>query len=157
MRSGRLFVAGVLLSVAVGAATGGGGTEPTEDPSGTAPAVHADAAEVEQALLDATRAFLYGDLVAARAAMDRMEAGCSRLSSEANPEIPRRVITYDQAFHLALDTSREWAARKDIGESFKQFVWIQRGCRHCHKLSRDHGLPAPRDVTPETADSSRPR
>ena len=104
------------------------------------PRIHVDGDAVEKALLEATRAYLYSDLEAVDVALDRLEAGCRRLSREATPEIPDPVITYDRAFHLALDASREQARRGNMEESFNQFIWIQRGCRRCHKLSRENGL-----------------
>ncbi len=104
------------------------------------PRVHAEGREIERALLDATRAFVYEDLKAAREGMARIEAHCARLSPETHPELPREVVTYDRAFHLALDAAREHALRGNLQESFHQFLWIQQGCRRCHELAREQGL-----------------
>lgn len=110
------------------------------------PSPHVDPKGLEQSVLDATLAFLRDDAASARAALDRVEAGCRRLGDgEDAPEIVPDLVTYDRAFHVALTVSRELAGRGDLTKSFDQFVWVQRGCRTCHGIARD---PAQRGSRP---------
>ena len=136
--------------VLVGLACAAGGVASRADEAGRPPAVqatppaavaaripdpHTDPRALEQAVLDATLAFLREDAAAARAALDRVEAGCQRLADrdEAAPELR----TYDRGFHSAVDIARELATRGNIDESFHHFTWVQRGCRSCHRLARE--------------------
>ena len=87
----------VALMLGVGnVAVGTGPEEATEPPGGL---VHPDAADVEAALLDATLAFVYGDMAAAKGAMDRIEKGCRDLSIGGGPEIPEPVMLALQYLH----------------------------------------------------------
>ena len=106
------------------------------------PSPHPDGKAAEQAVLDATLAFLREDLAAARPALDRVEAGCKRLRDDDREIYGGEVANYDRAFHAALDTSREMASAGDLQRSWEQFMWVTKGCRACHALARS--TPNPR-------------
>jgi hypothetical protein len=100
------------------------------------PSPHADAKATEQAVLDATLAFLREDLGAARPALDRIEAGCKRFREDDRDVYGGEITSYDRAFHAALDVSREMASAGDLQRSWEQFMWVTKGCRACHALAR---------------------
>jgi hypothetical protein len=93
-------------------------------------------------VLDVTLAFLREDLSAARPALDRIEAGCKRLREDDREVYGGEILTYDQAFHAALDVSREMASAGELQRSWEQFMWVTKGCRACHALARS--APNPR-------------
>jgi len=109
--------------------------EPTPAPRHL-PSPHPDGKAVEQAVLDATLAFLREDLSAARPALDRIEAGCKRQREDDREVYGGEIATYDRAFHAALDVSREMASAGDLPRSWEQFMWVTKGCRACHALAR---------------------
>jgi hypothetical protein len=116
--------------------------------------VHADAAEFENAFIDTIRAFVRSDLGAARAALDRMEAGCRRLESDEASPYPQSVVDVDRAFHSTLDKAREYAIKGHEDRAFEQLYWIEKACRMCHDVGRTEklpGLPAPRAAVPPGA------
>lgn len=100
------------------------------------PSPHSDGKAAEQAVLDATLAFLREDLKAARPALDRIEAACRRLREDDREAYGPEVVSYDRAFHAALDASREMAGSGDLQRSWEQFMWVTKGCRGCHELAR---------------------
>ncbi|HEX5044972.1 MAG TPA: hypothetical protein VFV75_18910 [Candidatus Polarisedimenticolaceae bacterium] len=100
------------------------------------PSPHVDGKATEQAVLDATLAFLREDLSAARPALDRIEAGCKRLREDDREAYGGEIMSYDKAFHAALDVSREMASAGDLQRSWEQFMWVTKGCRACHALAR---------------------
>ena len=123
-------------------------------------AVHADAAELENALVDTIRAFVRSDLVAARSALDRMEAGCRRLGSDATSPYPSSVVDVDRAFHATLDKAREYSLKGLEDRAFEQLYWIEKACRMCHDVGRTErlpGLPAPRSAIPPGDPAPGPR
>lgn len=101
------------------------------------PGFHVDPAALERAMLDTTLALLRSDPAAARAAMDRVEAGCRRAGPDdgLSPEI----LEIDVAFHRTLDLAREWAARGDVEKTWDQLYWIPKGCRQCHAATKKAG------------------
>lgn len=130
-------------SAAVLAAHAGRSPAPSPAPSATRPApIHVDAADLERAMLDADKAFLYGDGAAARKALDRAEKDCRRLSPDDVPAWPRAMIDQDGGMHMALDRAREYAARGRIEDAIGAMVWAMRACRNCHAL-RDKGTTTP--------------
>ena len=127
----------LLLSVAVARQS----AAPDEDDPGGAPRpVHVDAAALLEAAGEATRAFLREDAVAARAALDRMEHSTRRLDRERDAGFGSDLLTYEQAFHVTLDRSRESAGKGQLESAFNHFVWVQRACVTCHGIARDQGL-----------------
>jgi hypothetical protein len=94
-------------------------------------------------VLDATLAFLREDLKAARPALDRIESGCRRLREDDREVYGSELLTYDRAFHAALDMSREMATAGDLPRSWEQFMWVTKGCRACHAIARA-GPPPPK-------------
>lgn len=139
-----LFIGAALVGALLRAcAASSGVSAETEVPpaAGPVPApIHGQGSSLEQAVLDASLAFLREDAASAIAAMDRLEGTCRRLSREGDPVIHRDVLLYDQALHAALAKSRDLAERGDVAQAFDQFVWVQRACRQCHQMAREHGL-----------------
>ena len=123
------------------------GEEPGKAPAAPVPSPHQDGPAAERAVVDATVAFLHEDLQAARAALDRIEAGCRRLNEDDVVPAGREVVNYDRAFHAALSMSREMAAAQDLERSWEQFMWVTKGCRTCHALSRGEGPTKPKATT----------
>lgn len=116
--------------------------EPQSGPA-RLPSPHPDGQAAEQAVLDATLAFLREDLKAARPALDRIESSCRRLREDDRETYGSELLTYDRAFHAALDMSREMATAGDLQRSWEQFMWVTKGCRACHALARS-GPPPPK-------------
>lgn len=143
-----------LVACAVALALGAVSAEGAPDAPPSRAPVHADSAALEMAILDATRAFLREDLVAARAALDRVESSCRRLDRERDGAISIDVVLFDQAFHKTLDVAREYSGR-GLGErAFDQLRWIQKSCRTCHEIARKEGIPGvPVPTTPSGAPS----
>ena len=104
--------------------------------------VHQDAPAVEQAVLDATRAFLHDDAPAARAALDKLAASCRRMSPDEVPAWTDAVVNEDVAMHAALDRAREFAARGNVDDAVSSLVWVERTCRNCHALRATTTSPA---------------
>ena len=140
-RSALLLATFLVLVLGVGNAVLGTGPENLSKPPGGL--VHSDPADVEAALLDATLAFVYGDMAAAKGAMDRIEKGCRDLSIGTGPEVPERLVSVSRAFRIRLNVARELAAKEQLKLAREQFFWIQRACRDCHVIARENGLPAP--------------
>jgi len=118
-----------------------------EPPAPRLPSPHADGKAEEQAVLDATLAFLREDAKAARPALDRIEAGCRRLREDDVAVYGSELVTYDRAFHVALDVSREMASAGNLERSWEQFMWVTKGCRTCHGIARA-GAPSARPTAP---------
>jgi hypothetical protein len=133
-----------LLSVLLAAA---GAAAP--QPAGLEP-IHRDSAAVEKGMLDATKAVLYGDSAAARAALDRVEAGCRRVGYDEVPPWPREMVDQDVGMHAALTRAREYASRSMWEDVANSLVWVGRSCRNCHTLRAttaspsDSGSPTPK-------------
>jgi hypothetical protein len=123
---------GFLLLIALVAAVA---PEPQKEPR-RLPSPHTDGKAAEQAVLDATLAFLREDLKAARPALDRIEAACRRLGDDDRETYGPEVVSYDRAFHTALDVSREMAGSGNLQRSWEQFMWVTKGCRGCHEVAR---------------------
>ena len=98
------------------------------------PPVHVDAKDLEQAVLDATRAFVHGDAPGMRAAFDRVEKDCRRLGPDDEPARAHKMVDLDASLHAGLDRARESASRGDLDAAFESMRWVMRGCRACHEL-----------------------
>ncbi|HZN53873.1 MAG TPA: hypothetical protein VFB67_01005 [Candidatus Polarisedimenticolaceae bacterium] len=104
--------------------------------------VHRDAPAMEEAVLDATRAFLHADTTAARGALDRIEKSCRRLSRDEAAAWTQEVVNEDIAMHAALDRARELTSRGEIDDAVASLVWVERTCRTCHALRPTTTSPA---------------
>lgn len=124
-------VGSVLLAVAAVTAP-----EPAPAP------VHTDAPAVEKGILDATKAFLYGDAKTAREALDRVEANCRHVGYDETPAWPRAMVDEDVALHAALSRAREYTSRLMWREAADSVVWVERSCRNCHTLRVTSASPA---------------
>jgi len=114
-----------------------------EEPEGRPAPVHRDAAALERAVLETTRAFLREEPAGVRAGLERIEASTRRLDREADAGYGSDLLIYEQAFHVTLDRAREFASRGDLENGFNQLVWMQRACVTCHGLARERGLLPP--------------
>ncbi len=134
-------LSGAAAVLAIGLALAPVPAEGTGDPPPPPAPVHPDPAALEAAILDATRAFLRSDLVGARAALDRVEEACRRLSSDEEAAYPSEIVLFDQAFHKTLDVAREFSVRGFDERAFDQLRWIHKSCRTCHEIARRERLP----------------
>ena len=119
----------VLFCVAAAAAT----PPPTPLPA----PVHVDATALEDAVVEATRAFLRSDAAAARAALDKAEASCRHLDHDDKPAWTRTIVNDDLALHMALEKAQELSSRGEIEKAVETLVWVGRTCRECHARAVD--------------------
>ena len=119
----------------------GVGTVTTEEPAkAEVPPIH-QVDELEEAVLDAILAFLREDQAGALDAIRRVGTYSRPLKRGPDDDrYSREVVNYDQAFHIVVGHSREFAEQGDLKNSFNQFVWVQRTCVECHDLSRREGV-----------------
>ena len=118
--------------------------------------VHENATALEQAILDATRAFMHGDTAAARSALDRAEEACRRVGYDDLPAAwPKEMVNDDVAMHSALDRARESTSRGQIDPAVDSLVWVERTCRECH-AKRDGKAAPPSDGKPHVKPDARP-
>lgn len=156
-RTGRQPLTWVLLVLVAVSAVVGMAQGEEEDPADRPPTVHTDAAALEQAAVDAVRAFLREDAAAAREALDRVDGATRRLDRERDAALGDDLLTYEQAFHVTLDRAREMAGKRKLEESFNHFVWVQRACVTCHGIAREQGLlPADPISSASREDSGSP-
>ncbi|HEX4822832.1 MAG TPA: hypothetical protein VFV19_00820 [Candidatus Polarisedimenticolaceae bacterium] len=127
---GRFF--GSILLVAAAAAA----------PSPSPAPVHSDAKGLERGVLDATKGLMFGDFTAARAALDKVEAGCRHLGYDEPNAWPHAMVDEDVAMHAALSHAREFASRKDWENASNSLIWIERCCKDCHALRATSANPA---------------
>ena len=109
----------------------------TPAPSPLPAPVHVDAVALEDAVVEATRAFLRSDAVAARAALDKAEESCRRVAYDEKPAWTRTIVNDDVALHMALEKAREMASRGEIEKAVETLVWVGRTCRECHARAVD--------------------
>jgi hypothetical protein len=145
------LVAALIASLAmVGAAE----DPPSGHDAATKPrAVHADPQAVINSVVAATRAFLREDSVAARQALDGLKQQSPPLERERDEAYGHEILSFDQAFHITIDRSREYALAGYMEDSFNQFVWVQRACITCHGMARDKGFLPP--LAESTKDSDQ--
>jgi predicted phage gp36 major capsid-like protein len=127
----------VLLAAAAKAPT----PSPSPAPAAFPAPIHVDGKALEDGIVDATRAFLQNDLPAARAALDRADAGCRRAEYDEKPAWPRAVVNDDMALHNALDKARELTSAGQTEKAVETLVWVGRTCRECHARATDGALP----------------
>jgi hypothetical protein len=137
----RLLLVLALACALVAVAGPGRGEEAAPEPPKAA-RLHADAAELERALAETIVALSRDDAAAMRAGLDRIERACRRTRDDE--PLPKKVLTFDVAFHLTLDRARELAAAKDVEHAAQQFCWIQSACRKCHAQARQDGIEVAR-------------
>jgi len=131
--SGLLFAAALVTAIAR-----------ADDPAGETPAgprpVHVDAPRVVEHVLGATRAFLAEDGAAAREQLDALKRESPPLDRERDEAYGHEILSFDQAFHVTIDRSREFATAGKLEDAFNQFVWVQRACVTCHGMARERGF-----------------
>ena len=102
--------------------------------------VHGDARLLVGATSDALRALLVEDAVAARLALDRVDAQIRELKAEEHVHYGRDLVSYSRALKQTINLARETAGRGDVDRAFDEFVSIQLACRTCHDHARKEGL-----------------
>jgi hypothetical protein len=152
MRRLDVSVALVVALIASLVAMGAGDEAPADEKATPTRSVHKDAAVVVESVLDATRAFLAEDPVAARRALDRLAEQSPPLDRERDAAYGSEILSFDQAFHTTIDRSREYASSRRMEDSFNQFVWVQRACITCHGMARTNGFLSPDDPVEEASD-----
>ena len=116
---------------------------PPEDESAKPRAVHADSRAVIESVLQATRAFMAEDATGARVALDGLKEQSPPLLRGRDDAYGHEMLSFDQAFHITIDRSREYALAGYMEDSFNQFVWVQRACITCHGMAREKGFLPP--------------
>jgi len=149
---GRLgIVATLVASLAI---VGASDVPSGEDGSAPPRAVHVDAQAVIESVLKATQAFMAEDPVGAGAALDGLKRQSPPLDRERDDAYGHEMLSFDQAFHITIDRSREYARAGHMEDSFNQFVWVQRACITCHGMAREKGFLPP--LAPQADESRSP-
>ena len=143
MRRLERRIGAVAVVVASLLVVGSSNALPTEDESGEPRAVHADAQAVIESTLKVTRAFMEEDPTAARAALDGLKEQSPPLRRGRDDAYGHEMLSFDQAFHVTIDRSREYALAGRMEDAFNQFVWVQRACITCHGMARENGFLPP--------------
>jgi hypothetical protein len=138
----------VLVLVASLAILGSANALPPEEESAKPRAVHADSQKVIESVLRATRAFMAEDAKGARASLDGLKEHSPPLLRGRDDAYGHEMLSFDQAFHITIDRSREYALAGHMEDSFNQFVWVQRACITCHGMARKKGFLPPLPQTP---------
>ena len=123
-----------------------------EDEPGEPRAVHADSDAVIESVLRATRAFMAEDATGARVALDGLKEQSPPLLRGRDDAYGHEMLSFDQAFHITIDRSREYALAGLMEDSFNQFVWVQRACITCHGMARKKGFLPPLPPSPEESE-----
>ncbi len=91
----------------------------------------------------ASAALLRDDPLAARQALQELQAACRSLAPEEDERFGRGFRSSDQALHLVIGNTISLVVAGELDRASDEFVWVQRTCRHCHGLARAQGfLPA---------------
>ena len=148
---GRIgLIAALLAGLAI---VGAADAPPTEEDGSAGPrAVHVDSEAVIESVLEATRAYMAEDPVGARVALDGLKQHSPPLKRERDEAYGHEMLGFDQAFHITIDRSREYALAGHMEDSFNQFVWVQRACITCHGMARDRGFLPPLAPSPEDSE-----
>lgn len=135
---------GIVAALVAGLAIfGASDVAPPEEIQGQPRKVHVDPQAVVESVVQATRAFIAEDSVAARVALDGLKQQSPRLDRERDEAYGHEMLSFDQAFHITIDRSREYALAGHMEDSFNQFVWVQRACITCHGMAREKGFLPP--------------
>ena len=102
--------------------------------------IHPDPEALMAAFLDATRAVVIGDNKGLRAALDRVQNRCARISDLDTVNYSARIKNIDKAFHTSVDVARELAGDGKTRQAYEQYLWVERGCWMCHSSARSEGL-----------------
>lgn len=103
-------------------------------------AVHEDAEALERAAADALLAFARDDGPRVVRALDIVAEQVRVLKIEERP-IYGNVVSYSRSFEVSNNLSREYADGEMLDESYDQFVWVMKGCRTCHAIAKEQGIP----------------
>jgi hypothetical protein len=103
--------------------------------------MHPDPVALQNGLADALRAFVAGDAKAARRALDAVEENCRRPGVDEEPGYPKKVLSWDGAFHGDLDFVREMSSRGRMEDAYNRFTFLPRGCIGCHADAVKEGVP----------------
>jgi hypothetical protein len=129
----------VLAALAATSIVGWIGASAADEATATAK-VHVDGKAMERAAVRASASLLRDDPVAAKQALKQLDAACRRLNPEEDETFGPGARTLDQALHKVLGNTREYVGAGEMDRAFDEFTWVQRTCRQCHVLAREHGL-----------------
>jgi hypothetical protein len=115
-----------------------------EDAAAPAVKFHTDAAAMQRDAAAAIDALLADDLEQLRPIVERMEAGCRKLTPEEGAALGPYFRNRDQALHVVLNGTLGWIEQEKPNEAFTEFLWVLRTCRECHALARSSGYLPPR-------------
>ncbi len=101
--------------------------------------IHNDPQALEDAVLEALRAFLHEDAAAMRRSFDLMEESTRRIDRETDAAYGSEIINWEQGFHGTIDRGREMSGKGRLEDAFAQLVWAQRACVGCHQVARKQG------------------
>jgi hypothetical protein len=102
--------------------------------------VHPRPELLRPALREIATSLMRDDVVAALAAVERLEEANPQLFIEDNEHFGPTAKNLSQALHKVLDGTKGYLHRGDAEEAFNEFVWVQRTCRSCHQKGRELGL-----------------
>ena len=148
-------LAGVPLALALAFAARAA-DEPATEPPAPLRRVHPDPQRVVEHTLEAARAFLTEDAHAARAALDALTRESPPLDRDRDEGYGHEILSFDRAFHVTIDRSRESATGGDLEDAFNQFVWVQRACVTCHGMAREKGFLPARQAPGQAPSSASP-
>ena len=100
---------------------------------------HTDAEAMQRDAAAAIEALMADDLERLRGIVERIEAGCRKLTPEEGRALGPHFRNRDQALHVVLNGTVGWIDEKKPNEAFTEFIWVLRTCRECHALARAAG------------------
>jgi hypothetical protein len=149
----------VLALVCVTALTLGSSAEETDGPATipphgeSAPPIHADHDKLMKDFTTASAAAILDDTKGMIDALERVAADCRRVHDPADERYPKVVRSHSQAFHAVIAATKlRAAALFDAGDVeaeieelliddvFREYQWVERGCRICHGQAAQLGL-----------------
>lgn len=120
---------------------------PAEPASPPREPFHRDAADLEAAMVDLTRAVMRDDAGGAGVALARIaQLEPRRFEADPRPELPGDMPAVERAFHQTLDAARAAVERPDLATVLDQQRWMIMACRRCHAVARREGWMAPGPV-----------
>ena len=126
----------LLRTWAVSFAMAAAAAPPSPEPQAVSPRtpVHVDAKDLEKSMADAALGLVHGSGEEVRAAFDRAEKDCRRMTHAEDKIWIRDMVNQDMAMHAALDHARASASNGNLEDAMESMQWIVRTCRDCHRI-----------------------
>ncbi len=102
--------------------------------------VHADVPKLERAAADAMLGYARDDVGRVQRALDVVAEQVRVLKVEERPYYGE-VVSYSRSFEISNNLAREYADGEMLDESYEQYVWVMKGCRTCHTIAIQAGVP----------------